>query len=227
MDSFKSKLTISVNQNTYLKNPDSTELGQKIISGSIDLIEALGFEEFTFKKLAKHISSTEASVYRYFPSKHHLLIYLVLWYWGWQEYRLIMKLTNIENPKERLRRAITVLTEKIEQDSTFSQINEVKLNRIVISESSKAYLNKAVDNDNKLGFFSQYKEVVQKVSEIILEINPTYKCPHMLISTIIEGTHHQRFFAEHLPKLTDIHEGEDTITTFYVDLVLNEVLNNK
>jgi len=52
------------------------------------------------------------------------------------------------------------------------------------------------------------------VSDIILEINPTYKYPHMLISTIIEGAHHQRFFAQHLPRLTDAVNGEDAIIEF-------------
>ena len=51
----------------FLRNPDSTELGQKIIKNSVRLIDKLGFEDFTFKKLADEIQSTEASVYRYFP----------------------------------------------------------------------------------------------------------------------------------------------------------------
>lgn len=220
MNAFTTNINISVNDNVYLKNPDSSNLGKKIIEGSIDLIDEIGFEEFNFKKLAKNISSTEASIYRYFESKHHLLIYLVLWYWGWQEYRLLLRLTNVECPKERLKRAITTLTEKIVEDSNFSQINEVKLNRIVNSESSKIYLNKAVEKDNEQGYFLQYKDLVQRVSDIILEITPEFKYPHMLVSTVIEGAHHQRFFAEHLPRLTDIVEGEDAITSFYKELVL-------
>lgn len=223
MDKFQNKISFNINDKVYLKDPNSSELGIKIITGSIDLIEELGLENFTFKKLSNHIASTEASVYRYFESKHHLLTYLVLWYWGWQEYRIIMKLTNIEDPKERLKRAIKILTEKIEEDSTFAYINEVKLNRIVITESSKIYLIKNVEKGNSLGFFSQYKEVVNTVSDIILEINPTFKYPHMLVSTIIEGAHHQRYFAEYLPSLTDVIEGEDTITTFYQELAIKEL----
>ena len=45
----------------------------------------------------------------------------------------------------------------------------------------------------------------------------------MLVSTIIEGAHHQRYFAEHLPSLTDVCEGEDAITTFYQKLALREL----
>ena len=130
---------------------------------------------------------------------------------------------NIDDPKERLKRAIKVLTERIEEDSQFADINEVKLNRIVIAESSKIYLIKDVEKENSLGFFSQYKEVVNRVSSIILEINHNYKYPHMLVSTIIEGANHQRFFAEHIPSLTDVFEGEDAITTFYQELALKEL----
>ena len=43
----------------------------------------------------------------------------------------------------------------------------------------------------------------------------------MLISTIIEGAHHQRYFAEHLPSLTDVEEGQNNIISFYTNLVFN------
>jgi AcrR family transcriptional regulator len=220
---YQSTITLQINNNAFVKDPASTDLGKKIISGSIDLISELGFENFTFKKLSQHISSTEASVYRYFNGKHQLLAYLVLWYWSWQKYRLALRLTNIEDPKERLRRAIILLTERVSEDSTFSQINEIKLHLILISEASKVFLNKDVDKDNQLGYFTQYKEVVNRISEIILEINPSFKYPHMLVSTVIEGSHHQRFFAEHLPRLTNVIEGEDAVTSFYVELVFNEI----
>ncbi|MCR9172309.1 MAG: hypothetical protein NXI10_07465 [bacterium] len=37
----------------------------------------------------------------------------------------------------------------------------------------------------------------------------------MLVSTIIEGTHHQRFFTSHLPRLTNVIDGEDAVCSFY------------
>ncbi len=225
MMTFDSKITIQVNENVYIKSPDTSELGRKIVKGSIELIDEIGFEDFNFKKLAIHISSTEASIYRYFESKHSLLSYLVLWYWGWQQYRMTLRITNIEDPLERLKRAIMVLTEQIEEDSTFSQINEVLLNKIVIAESSKIFLNKKVDQDNDSGFFLPYKELVQVVSDIILEINANFKYPHMLVTTIIEGSHHQRYFAEHLPRLTNVVEGEDAITSFYQEMVTKIIAN--
>jgi hypothetical protein len=108
---------------------------------------------------------------------------------------------------------------------SITHINEEKLYRIVVAESPKAYLTKEVDQENKEGLFTGYKQLVDRVSEIILEINPVFKYPHMLISTVIEGAHHQRYFADHLPRLTDVVEGEDSITEFYKDMVFKTIEN--
>lgn len=226
MENLLRQFTIQVNEEIFVKNPESSDLGKKIISGSIDLITELGFENFTFRKLAENIGSTEASVYRYFKSKHKLLLYLVSWYWGWMEYRLVFGLANIESPFERLEKAIILLTGPVQGDKTFAHIDEVKLHDIVIAESSKAYLNKNVDRENSQGVFRGYKRLVERVSDIIKEIDPNYKYPNMLISTVIEGAHHQRYFAEHLPRLTDVVEGEDSITLFCRDLVLKSIPDN-
>lgn len=223
MDSLLTQLTIKVNEAVYLKDPASSELGRKILRASIDMLEEVGFEAFTFRKLASKIGSTEASVYRYFESKHKLLLYLTSWYWGWMEYRLAFGLANIDSPTERLKRAITLLTQEIKEDGSYAHINEILLNRIVIAESSKVYMTKSVDEENKHGVFMGYKRLVAYVSEIVHEINPAYKYPHMLISTIIEGAHHQRYFAAHLPRLTDVINGEDAITDFYKELVLKTI----
>jgi AcrR family transcriptional regulator len=74
-------VSIKVNENVYLKNPENSDLGRKILSSSIDLIDDIGFEKFTFGKLAKLIKTSEASIYRYFDSKHKLLLYFASWYW--------------------------------------------------------------------------------------------------------------------------------------------------
>lgn len=219
MESKLSYFAIQVNPTIYLKNPESSELGKKILSGSVNIIAEIGFEQFTFKKLAKEIGSTEASVYRYFENKHKLLLYLTSWYWGWMQHRLSFSLANIDDRVERLRRAIVLITQQVEEDSSFSHINEVKLHQIVICESSKVYLIKEVDSVNESGVFSAYKNLVQSISDEIYGILPNYKYAHMLISTVIEGVHHQRYFADHLPRLTDVIEGEDAITDFYLQMV--------
>jgi len=219
------QVQIKVHSCTYIKDPESSDLGKRIISGSIDLLEEMGFEKFTFRKLADFIKSTEASVYRYFESKHKLLLYLTTWYWAWMKYRLMFEIANIDSAEERLLKAVRLLTSEIDQDGTFEHINEIKLNHIVIADSFKSYFTKNVDKENQQGAFATYKELVGRVSDIVLEINPTYKYPHMLVSTAIEGAHQQRFFKEHLPKLTDRVKGEDAITNFYTAIVMDSAKN--
>ena len=100
-------------------------------------------------------------------------------------------------------------------------INEILLSNIIISESIKSYHTKNVDEENKKGYFKTYKMVVQRVSNILLEVKPDFQFPHMLISTIIEGSHHQKYFAEHLPQLTDVNKENNAIEKFYTEMVLN------
>ena len=57
------------------------------------------------------------------------------------------------------------------------------------------------------------------------EINICLINPNTSISmtTVIEGALHQRFFAKHLPRLTDCLDGEDSIVKFYQELVIKEI----
>lgn len=212
-------LQIEISPELYSKNPDSSDLGRKIISNSIELIYEMGFEVFTFKKLGIAINSPESSIYRYFDSKHALLIYLTSWYWTWTEYRLVFAMSNVESPADRLKKAIEILTQPVSTDDSISYVDEVLLSEIVFSESLKSYHTTKVDEENKKGAFNSYKAAVRRVSDIVLEVSPTCKQPHMLISTVIEGAHQQKYFAEHLPSLTDLTNEKNSITTFYTDLV--------
>ncbi len=220
-------IKITTDCNLYLKNPETSELGQRIVTNSIELINELGFEAFTFKKLGKKIKSNESSIYRYFESKHHLLVYLITWYWSWLEYRLVFATSNILDPEERLRIAVEIITKKVEQDFAFGYINEVLLFNIVIDEGSKAYYTKDVDEENEKGFFKPYKRLIKRLSDMVLGVNPNYIYPEMLMSTVIEGARKQRFFTEHLPGLTTtIKEDKDTIVSFFIQLVFHNLKNN-
>mgnify|MGYP000712215106 CR=1 FL=1 len=136
MQNILSNIVISVNEKLYVKNPETTELGKKIIENSIILIDKIGFENFTFKKLGEQINSNESSIYRYFESKHKMMLYLSSWYWGWIEYKLAFATINVDNPMERLKRGITVVTEKIEDDAATLHVNESILNKIIRRKSS-------------------------------------------------------------------------------------------
>lgn len=223
MESLLSKVHIKIDDCLYLKNPESSSLGKNIIKGSIELIHEIGFEEFTFKKLVGKIGSTEASIYRYFENKHKVLLYLTNWYWLWMEYRLVFTVANISSGEARLKKAIQLLTETVQEEGSNEHINVRLLYQIIQSESLKAYLTKLVDTENKEGAFLAYKSLVQRISTIITEINPNYAYPHMLVSTVIEGAHLQRHFADHLPRLTDNLEGEDSVTEFYQQIVFKAI----
>ncbi|EZH73484.1 TetR family transcriptional regulator [Aquimarina atlantica] len=215
---------ITINPELYTKNPESSDLGKKIVQTSIEMINDLGFESFTFRKLGVAIGSNESSIYRYFESKHALLVYLINWYWSWIEYKLVFATTNITSAKDKLNIAITLFTQEVKEDNSFTFINEILLNKIIISESVKAYHTKDIDEENKKGFYKTYKRVVQRVSDMVLEINPKFEFPHMLISTVIEGAHHQRYFSQHLPSLTDVEEGKNNVVRFYTDLVQKTIV---
>lgn len=217
------QIHIKISPELYLKNPDSTELGKSIISKSIELIVELGFEAFTFKKLGEKINSPESSIYRYFENKHTLLVYLTCWYWSWIEYKLVFATINVNSASEKLGKVIKILTQPVNADKTIPYIDEVLLDKIINTESIKTYHTKNVDSENEKGFFKAYKQVVKRVSDIVLEINPKFGYPHMLVSTIIEGAHHQRYFAEHLPSLTNINQREDYISSFYSLMVFKVI----
>jgi len=219
------QLQIKMNEKLFLRNPDQTELGKKIILHSIQLIHKSGFESFTFKKLAVDIGTTEAGIYRYFENKHRLLIYIAAWYWSWLEYRVTVSTNNIKDPVVKLKRVIKLLATVVEDDVKTSYVNENVLHQIIIAEGTKAYLTKHVSEDNKDQLFKPYKDLCAKIGEIILECNPKYRYPKSLSSTIIEMAHFQNFFMNNLPSLTDFGKTKDesAIVSFLEDLVFSAI----
>ena len=201
-----STINILLGEKYYNKDPQSSDLGRNIVSASIIMISELGFEQFTFKKLADEINSTEASVYRYFDNKLKLLVYLTTWYWAWVEYLVDFKTHHIRDNEEKLKEIINILchTEPGTPAVDLPGIDTSKLSEVVISEADKTYLTKEVDAINQEGLFKGFKALCHKIAMVILDIKPDYPYPHSLVSTIMEASHRQSFFAEHLPSLTEI-----------------------
>ncbi|WP_430404541.1 TetR/AcrR family transcriptional regulator [Fluviicola sp.] len=211
---------------TYLRDPQETKLGLSIIQHSILLIHEIGFERFTLKKLSESIGCTEASVYRYFQSKHQLLLFLFSWYWGWMNYRIQHEIDPLRTSLERLEKAISLLIERTSDDQRTPFIDEAKLQGIIEQEGVKSLLTKEVDSINKTGAFENYKKLVEYLAELIQQINPNYSYPNMLITTIIEGAHLQHFFADHLPRLTNRSENHQSISSFYLHLLTSSLQTN-
>ncbi|MCM4160691.1 TetR/AcrR family transcriptional regulator [Antarcticibacterium flavum] len=202
-----SGLKIGVNEDLYVKDPESSALGKKIVEKSILLIDEIGFESFTFKKLGVEIKSNESSIYRYFENKHKLLLYLTSWYWAWKEYQLVFATNNNEDAEQVLETAINILTRRVKKDSLTSHIDEVILNRVVVNEYSKSYLTKEVDKEYKDGYFEVYNRLILRLKKMILAVNNNYPFAAALASTVVEGGLHQHFLREHFPALTDCNEN--------------------
>ena len=219
---------INVNPNLYLRNPQETKLGKRIINKGIFLIDKIGLENFTFRKLAKEMGSTEASIYRYFENKHALLVYLVSWYWEWVRFRIDFNSMNVEDPKRKLEITIKTIIDTIRLATPVAYIDRDLLHNIVVKEGIKAYHINQVDKEEKMGYFTPYKVLNQKIAAIILAVNPNFTYPKTLASNLLEMANNQMYFAEHLPKLTDLKmqdgkmEELEQMLSFFVFKLIEE-----
>lgn len=192
----------SIPQGLSIRDPLQSDLGRSILTNSVILMDKIGFESFTFKKLAEKMGSNEASIYRYFENKHFVLLYLVVWYWNWVSYLIDYNSKNITDPNLKLDLIIDNYVDATKENLSVEFINEKILHRVMISESSKSYHTKNIDEENKQGFYLSYKALIQKVADVILEIDPKFPYPHSFASNLFEMANNEIFFAEHLPRLT-------------------------
>ena len=217
------KLSIRLNEKLFLRDPESSDLGRRILKSGIELIYKLGFEAFTFKKLAEEIKTTEASVYRYFENKHRLLLYIITWYWSYLEYQVVFSINNMTDVETKIRCVIDLLSRELDDTLGTIEFDKKALYNIVISESSKAYLSKEVDQNNEAQLFKPYKDLCGRIADLFSTYNADYPYPHSLASTVIEAAHFQYFFAQHLPRLTDVknNKSEEVIKSFLEHLVFS------
>ena len=154
------KLRFELPEKLFIKDPQSSDYGRRLLTDAIELIDELGFEAFTFRKLGKKMSSTEVSIYRYFENKHLLLLYLNCWYWEWVTYLIDMQILNVKDSSDKLRKAIHCMIHANMESTLSDYINENLLFHIIMNESSKTYHISGVDEENKYGVFLPYKELV-------------------------------------------------------------------
>jgi AcrR family transcriptional regulator len=224
-DDSAQRIKLQVDSRLFLKDPTSSELGEDIVEHGILMLDEIGFEEFTFRKLAQRIGTTEASIYRYFKNKHFFLLYLTSWYWGWVDYRLQIATSGVADASERLLCALHELTRPIVKDDSTPRIDEIALYRVVVAESSKAYLQREVDSEEREGFFRGYKRVCSIVADMVRAVNPRYAYPTALVSMVVESSHTQKYFAKHLPGLTDVKptEAHGGTTEFLIEMVFRVI----
>ncbi|MBA4302670.1 MAG: TetR family transcriptional regulator [Sphingobacteriaceae bacterium] len=203
----------------YKKEPESSELGKRIVGEGLMLMKELGFEAFTFRKLAERLQTTEASVYRYFENKHHLLLYYMSMYWLWLEYQLTFGLQNLPDTQVRLFKAIDMLSRPEQLHWEFTGLDFTAMQHVVVSEWGKVYYTHDIDAENAAGLFADYQRFCQRLSGLIREAAPGYIYPNSLVSATMNVLFVQRFYALHLPTLTDLQTNDDRITDFVKSLV--------
>ncbi len=223
------ELRIRMNEQLFLRDPEETTLGKKIVRESIRMIDEIGFEEFTFRKLAQKINTTEASVYRYFENKHRLLIYILAWYWSLLEYRLLFHTKNMNSPEKKIKKLIELLLNEVQDDIWGDASTRQSLYQIATQESNKTYLTRLVAENNKAKFYKPYKDLCSLVAEIFLAFNPHYPFGRSLASTLIEMAHFQFFFKNNLPSLTDFgkEKNNDRLREFLESLVFSSIRKRK
>jgi len=208
-------IQISPNPSLYIRDPQKTTMGRKILEHAISLMEETGLEKFTFRKLANSMDASEITIYRYFENKHKLLLYLLSWYWEWVKYSIRYNIQNLTDSREKLQLAIRTVIESNRRNALVEYIDEQKLYAIVIEESEKAYHTKFVDEENKKGLFLTLKALKTEIATIILEVNPQYAYANSLSSIILEMSASLRFFSGHLPSMTDMEDTDNTDECIY------------
>ena len=149
-------------------------------------------------------------------------MYLTAWYWGFMEHNLVFGTANLIDPQEKLGVALRLLVD----GPIFKQndyLDPLQLREIVVNESIKGYLTKTVDSEHENGIFAEVYKVGERISYIILEINPAYSFPKTLVSTVMQSSLLQTFNSQHLPGMTESSLDSIGSYQFFHQLVINTI----
>ncbi|MGY6558236.1 MAG: TetR family transcriptional regulator [Nitritalea sp.] len=182
------QLRLEVPEQLYGKDPMSSGLGRTLVREGIELLNACGLEQFTFKKLAARCQCTEAAVYRYFENKFYFLHYLHSWYWGFQEHCLVLHLTNMDDFTQKIELIVAHLAEGPNfTDNDFVDIGA--LHALVHKEFMRSLLLQQAGEYAERGAFDAYFRLVQRI-QLILEAQspPVFKLhTQRLAITLVDG----------------------------------------
>jgi AcrR family transcriptional regulator len=195
----------------------------------VQIIDEIGMERFTFKKLANTLQTTESSVYRYFENKHMLLLYMSTWYWSWLETYMVFRTANLTDPKDKLRIMISILCKDDWENKVMNSMNLNLLKRIVVSESPKAYMAKQTGNLPMDEIFRGFEQLCLRFEELFRVINPEFRHTRRLSSTMIEGVLQQTFYVTYLTSFSSIEENQkdDSISLFFYDMSMAMLMMEK
>jgi AcrR family transcriptional regulator len=226
MNNLINQLSLRLDERLYQKDPTTSELGQLILQASIELLQLHGLEQFTFKKLALHLHSTESSIYRYFQNKQQLTSYLTSWYWAILEVKLAFATANVSDPEERLMRAVETLADPDHSGNQMASMNLKSLQKVVAQESFKTLHIHHLDDGQREVFFASYNQICQRLASIFNNINPSYPYPKTLSMTVLEAALNQQFLQTHLPEGSEASKHPEVLATFLYQLVKGSLTNS-
>ncbi|MGV9013679.1 MAG: TetR/AcrR family transcriptional regulator [Flavobacteriales bacterium] len=193
----------------HLRDPAASAIGGRILSEGLALMNDIGLEAFTFKKLTEHAGCTEATIYKYFPNKQRLLQYYFQLYWMWLDTHCQQEGRSLADPWARVQGDIRALCGLWSKDAMAAQLDPVDLRALVLVEGSKSFLHRNVDEDNKLKLFKPYKDLCAHIASELKACDHKCKFPRSFATTLIEMAHSLEFAMVHLPALTELRPGGD------------------
>ncbi|MBL7939661.1 MAG: TetR/AcrR family transcriptional regulator [Flavobacteriales bacterium] len=212
----------------YLIDPDpglalrdlSSAMGTRILTEGLALMNEIGLEAFTFKKLAERMGSTEVTVYHYFANKQRLLQYYFQVYWLWLATHCKQEGRNLADPLERLQGDIKAICGIWPENARANRFDPDDLRTLVINEGSKSFLHKNVDSDNELKLFKPYKDLCAHIAGEVKTCSPRAKHSRSFATTLVEMAHSLEFAMHHLPALTELSEKKERkqLAAYLIDL---------
>ena len=198
----------------------ASPMGLRILAEGLALMNAIGLEAFTFKKLAERIGCTEVTVYHYFANKQRLLQYYFQVYWLWLATQCQQEGRALKDPVARLHGDIRALCGLWPADTFAAQFDPSDLRDLVINEGSKSFMHKNVDFDNKLKLFKPYKDLCMHIATELKACAPRMKTPRSFATTLVEMAHSLEFAMHHLPALTELSVKKDRkkLAEFLIDM---------
>ena len=198
----------------------ASPMGLRILAEGLALMNAIGLEAFTFKKLAERIGCTEVTVYHYFANKQRLLQYYFQVYWLWLATHCQQEGRALKDPVARLHGGIRALCGLWPADTFAAQFDPSDLRDLVINEGSKSFMHKNVDSDNKLKLFKPYKDLCTHIATELKACAPRMKTPRSFATTLVEMAHSLEFAMHHLPALTELSVKKDRkkLAEFLIDM---------
>ena len=198
----------------------SSPMGVRILAEGLALMNEIGLEAFTFKKLAERIGCTEVTVYHYFANKQRLLQYYFQVYWLWLATHCQQEGKGLKDPLARLHGDIRALCGLWPTDALAAQFDPSALRELVINEGTKSFMHKNVDSDNKLKLFKPYKDLCLHIADELKACVPRMRSSRSFATTLVEMAHSLEFAMHHLPALTELSERKERkkLAEFLIDM---------